>query len=413
MTREGNTRNYTWLLHIAIWVVLFGMPFFSPRPGHPLHGGVDFARFLPTLISFLIVFYINYFLLIKKYLYQKRFGMFILWNVLLVAIASVIVHMIHSYAFPMPSQPGFMSEPLEMPRPGGPDGPGGPGGPREPGFRMEPREPRGSRSTLDHLSFIARNTLIYMAIICVAVAVKMTGQWYKDEKKRDETEKAVTEAELAALKSQINPHFLFNTLNMIGSMAELEDAETTEKMTQALAALFRYNLSTKDQIVPLAMELQVVSEYMYLQKMRFGSRVNYEVDVPADADRIRIPSFTLQPLVENAVVHGISKKEQGGTVSVKAEHLVPENGTDRILLTIRDDGLGMSSERLAQLKVRLEGTDGQPAAEENSSAAGLGIGLGNIYKRVRNLYPDGTFEIWSEEGCGTAILITIPNREEE
>ena len=236
---------------------------------------------------------------------------------------------------------------------------------------------------------------------------------HQEQMDRLATEQLLEQNRMELLKSQINPHFLFNTLNMIGSMAELEDAETTEKMTQALAALFRYNLSTKDQIVPLAMELQVVSEYMYLQKMRFGNRVNYEVDVPADADRICIPSFTLQPLVENAVVHGISKKEQGGTVSVKAEHLAPENGTDRILLTIRDDGLGMSSERLAQLKVRLEGTDGQPAAEENSSAAGLGIGLGNIYKRVRNLYPDGTFEIWSEEGCGTAILITIPNREEE
>ena len=236
---------------------------------------------------------------------------------------------------------------------------------------------------------------------------------HQEQMDRLATEQLLEQNRMELLKSQINPHFLFNTLNMIGSMAELEDAETTEKMTQALAALFRYNLSTKDQIVPLAMELQVVSEYMYLQKMRFGNRVNYEVDVPADADRICIPSFTLQPLVENAVVHGISKKEQGGTVSVKAEHLAPENGTDRILLTIRDDGLGMSSERLAQLKVRLEGTDGQPAAEENSSAAGLGIGLGNIYKRVRNLYPDGTFEIWSEEGRGTAILITIPNREEE
>ena len=162
------------------------------------------------------------------------------------------------------------------------------------------------------------------------------------------------------------------------------------------------------------MELQIVSEYMYLQKMRFGSRVNYEVDVPGDTDRIRIPSFTLQPLVENAVIHGISKMEQGGTVFVKAEHLAPENGTDRVRLTIRDDGLGMTGKRLAELMTRLEGTGGEQSAAEGSvSAAGLGLGLGNIYKRVRNLYPDGTFEIQSAEGCGTSILITIPNREEE
>lgn len=237
---------------------------------------------------------------------------------------------------------------------------------------------------------------------------------HQEQMDRLATEQLLEQNRMELLKSQINPHFLFNTLNMIGSMAELEDAETTEKMTQALAALFRYNLSTKEQIVPLSTELQIVSEYMYLQKMRFGSRVNYEVDVPGDPDRIRIPSFTLQPLVENAVVHGISKKEQGGTVSVKAEHLAAEKGMDRIRLTIRDDGLGMSRERLAQLMERLEATDGQQDAAAGSvSAAGLGIGLGNIYKRVRSLYPEGTFEIRSEEDRGTSILITIPNREEE
>ena len=99
---------------------------------------------------------------------------------------------------------------------------------------------------------------------------------------------------------------------------------------------------------------------------------------------------------------------------MKAEHLAPENGTDRIRLTIRDDGLGMTRKQLTQLMARLESTEGkQSAAEGSVSAAGLGIGLGNIYKRVRNLYPDGTFEIQSAEGCGTSILITIPNREEE
>ena len=91
---------------------------------------------------------------------------------------------------------------------------------------------------------------------------------HQEQMDRLATEQLLEQNRMELLKSQINPHFLFNTLNMIGSMAELEDAETTEKMTQALAALFRYNLSTKDQIVPLAMELQVVSEYMYLQRRR-------------------------------------------------------------------------------------------------------------------------------------------------
>ena len=208
MEKEGNTRNYTWLLHIAIWVVLFGMPFFSPRPGQPLHGGVNFSRFVPTLVSFLIVFYINYFLLIKKYLYNRRVGMFILWNVILVAIASVLVHLTYRFVYPVTSTPPQMAvPPTPRPVPGDRPGFGRPGGPGLPPFR--PRE------TLDTISFITRNTLIYIGIICVAIAVKMTERWYKDENKRKEMEKAAAEAELATLKSQVNPHFLFNTLNNI------------------------------------------------------------------------------------------------------------------------------------------------------------------------------------------------------
>ena len=107
MTKEGYTRSYQWLLHIAIWAVLFGMPFFSPRPGQPLHGSTNYIRFIPTFISFLVVFYVNYFILIKKYLYNRKLGLFILWNILLIAVASLLVHLSYRYVYPMsPLPPG-------------------------------------------------------------------------------------------------------------------------------------------------------------------------------------------------------------------------------------------------------------------------------------------------------------------
>ena len=228
---------------------------------------------------------------------------------------------------------------------------------------------------------------------------RMTELLQQEKLENSEMEKRLNANRLELLKSQINPHFLFNTLNMIGSMADLEDAPTTEKMTQSLAQLFRYNLNTREQIVPIDMELRIAENYMYLQKMRFGSRIQYQVNTPEDVSHIRIPSFTMQPLVENAIVHGLSKKEQGGTVSVT----VTEDPTSEIVtLLIEDDGLGIAEERLSALNARMHNP------EENKTAR-IGIGLGNIYRRIRTLYPEGgDLRIDAKEGVGTRITLTIP-----
>lgn len=228
---------------------------------------------------------------------------------------------------------------------------------------------------------------------------RMTELLQQEKLENSEMEKRLNANRLELLKSQINPHFLFNTLNMIGSMADLEDAPTTEKMTQSLAQLFRYNLNTREQIVPIEMELRIAENYMYLQKMRFGSRIQYQVNTPEDVSHIRIPSFTMQPLVENAIVHGLSKKEQGGTVSVT----VTEDPTSEIVtLLIEDDGLGIAEERLSALNARMHNP------EENKTAR-IGIGLGNIYRRIRTLYPEGgDLRIDAKEGVGTRITLTIP-----
>lgn len=228
---------------------------------------------------------------------------------------------------------------------------------------------------------------------------RMTELLQQEKLENSEMEKRLNANRLELLKSQINPHFLFNTLNMIGSMADLEDAPTTEKMTQSLAQLFRYNLNTREQIVPIDMELRIAENYMYLQKMRFGSRIQYQVNTPEDVSHIRIPSFTMQPLVENAIVHGLSKKEQGGTVSVT---VTEDPTTEIVTLLIEDDGLGISEERLSALNARMHNP------EENKTAR-IGIGLGNIYRRIRTLYPEGgDLSIDAKEGVGTRITLTIP-----
>ena len=212
-----------------------------------------------------------------------------------------------------------------------------------------------------------------------------------------EQKKEAQQMEYEKLVYQINPHFLFNTLNVISGMARLEEAQTTEKMILALSSLFRYNLKTPEQFVLLAKELNVAADYMYLQQMRFGERIRYELDCKARQELVMVPAFTFQPLVENAIIHGIAPKEEGGSIRI-----VVRQKENRLRIAIGDDGIGMTEEELQQLKNRLKTAD----------AGHGGIGLGNVYRRITAMYPDGDFEICSKKDAGTVIVIDIPCREE-
>lgn len=225
---------------------------------------------------------------------------------------------------------------------------------------------------------------------------RMSELLHREEIERVEMEKQLSGVRLELLKSQINPHFLFNTLNMIACMAKLEEAVTTERMISSMSSLFRYNLKTSEQIVTLARELKVVQDYMYIQQMRFGSRILYSCDLKVDAEQAMIPAFTLQPVVENAMVHGLSKKEQGGRVHVR----IWEQG-NRLVISVADTGLGMSEERLAEVTEAMK--------ERRTSR--IGIGLGNIYKRIHMMYKQGEFRIASIEGRGTVIQMFIPQEK--
>ena len=219
---------------------------------------------------------------------------------------------------------------------------------------------------------------------------------HKEEIEKVEMEKQLSGARLELLKSQINPHFLFNTLNMIACMAKLEEAATTERMISSMSSLFRYNLKTSEQVVPLARELKVAQDYMYIQQMRFGSRIRYSCDLTVDAEKAMIPAFTLQPVVENAIVHGLSKKEQGGRVHIR---IWKKDKT--LVISVADTGLGMSGERLAEVAEAMK--------ERRTSK--IGIGLGNIYKRIHMMYKQGEFRIASIEGRGTVIQMFIPQEK--
>ncbi len=221
---------------------------------------------------------------------------------------------------------------------------------------------------------------------------------HKEEMQKVEIEKNLQATRLELLKSQINPHFLFNTLNIIACMAKLEDADTTERMITSMSNLFRYNLKTSEQIVPLRQELSVVQDYMYIQKMRFGERIRYDLDCQVDDMTAMVPAFTLQPLVENAIVHGLAKKEQGGRIFLRVWEK-----DNMLTISIGDTGIGMDEGTRQALLKDLE----------SHQTARIGIGLGNIYQRIHTMYPDGGVGVYSRVNCGTVIQLRIPQEKPE
>lgn len=215
---------------------------------------------------------------------------------------------------------------------------------------------------------------------------------HKQEMEKLEVEKRLETTKLQLLKSQINPHFLFNTLNVIGGMANLEEAQTTEKMINALSALFRYNLKTNEVQVPLAMELKVIEDYMYIQQMRFGSRISYDIDCRVDKDKVMVPVFTFQPLVENAIIHGLCKKEEGGKIRIRIWQ-----SDEYIKIVIMDQGVGIEKECLEEIKNAFNGGD----SDYN------GIGVSNVFKRITSMYAESKVDIYSKKDIGTIIKIRI------
>ena len=225
---------------------------------------------------------------------------------------------------------------------------------------------------------------------------RMESALHREALAKLELEQNLDRARLEVLKSQVNPHFLFNTLNMISCMARMEGARDTDRMIISLSYLFRYNLRTQEQEVWLEQELEALDDYIRIQQTRFDGRITYQKMIQADPEQVRIPSFTLQPLVENAFVHGLASCEEGGRIFLRIWQ--EEN---MLYVSISDNGVGMDEDRLAQLRQRLC----------DSEQTGQGIGLGNISRRIAMLYPEGDLRIFSRPGRGTVIRLRIPQQQ--
>lgn len=218
-----------------------------------------------------------------------------------------------------------------------------------------------------------------------------------------EKDRLVKELELKTLQSQINPHFLFNTLNSISKLAYLEGASKTSDLAVSVSRLLRYNLQKLDQAVPLREEVAHVTEYMNIQKARFRDRIAFVINIDERALDGRIPCLTLQPILENAFVHGIEQMEEGAVLEL-AIRLGKE---DQIEIEIRDNGVGMSRETVNKLLQSVR----EEAPRFGGKGQSTGLGTHNVFKRL-HLFFDGQEDIAidSEEGAGTVVRFTLPLR---
>jgi two-component system, LytTR family, sensor kinase len=207
--------------------------------------------------------------------------------------------------------------------------------------------------------------------------------------KLEEQERLLLHARMEALKNQINPHFLFNTLNSVSSLVRF-DPDTAREMIIKLANILRRLLSSSDAFVALREELEFIDNYLDIEVVRFGRdklRVLKELD-PASLD-VMVPSMLLQPLVENSIKHGLASKIEGGSI-----HLRSRLSDSQLTIEVEDDGVGMGAANLL---------------EKSSEPGGTGIGLANVEERLKVLYGESaSMIIDSKPGRGTLIRLRMP-----
>lgn len=210
-----------------------------------------------------------------------------------------------------------------------------------------------------------------------------------------EREQQKRKLEVNFLRAQINPHFLYNTLFSIRCAVEVGKNSQAAQMLGAFIDLLRSTLSVKDNTVPLRDELLTTRKYLVVQKLRYGEKVHYEVEMQSGTELCMVPPLILQPLVENAIFHGLEAKSQGGTVVIESA-LQGEN----LLLTITDDGAGMDEETLNQARAN---------CEKNVVKDAHSIGMSNVHNRIRLNYGDGYgLTLESSKGIGTTITLLMP-----
>jgi two-component system sensor histidine kinase YesM len=222
------------------------------------------------------------------------------------------------------------------------------------------------------------------------------------------------QAEYLALQNQINPHFLYNTLEGIRSEALLAGLDSVAEMTEALGTFFRYTISQVEHLVTLEDELANIENYYYIQQFRFGDRLTLSIEYEHDDDRnqlkllqYRLPKLTLQPIIENSIYHGLERKIGRGNLVIRIGA-----SDERLRIRVSDDGMGMDEDTLKRLNEKLRCLTLDHVSEDTGKRGG--IALVNVNNRIKLLFGEEFgITFYSRKGAGTDALLVLPLVEKE
>ncbi len=251
------------------------------------------------------------------------------------------------------------------------------------------------------ISVNCSNEVSQLAYDC-NIALKTVRELLEQNRKDGELKRVL---ELRALQAQINPHFLYNTLDSIIWMIELDERSQAIDVTSALAKFFRLGINRGSEIIAVRTELEYLATYLSIQKARYKTKLDYEISFPPELLELKLLKLLVQPLVENAIYHGIKNKDGPGLVQVRG--LLSDGA---MLFSVRDNGVGMSPERLVEVRKELSHPDaGELELVEEKPGSSGGVGLRNVQERIRLYAGEGyglSFE--SEPGQGTVAWIRLP-----
>lgn len=313
------------LIHIISWGIMFGFPFFFVERGNGNINWMAYIRHIAVPLSFMIVFYINYFILVPRYLFQNQAKRYVSYNIILLVVIGVLLQLWQNLMF----DPSMAPKPKRQGMP--------------PGWL-----------------FFARDMLGLVFTIGLSAAIRISARWAQNEAARKEAERSRTEAELKNLRNQLNPHFLLNTLNNIYALIAF-DSDKAQQAVQELSKLLRYVLYDNQQTyVPLCKEAGFIRNYIELMRIRLSANVQMttQFDIQPDSQTLIAPLIFIS-LIENAFKHGISPTEP----SFISIHL-SENDKE-VICEIRNSN--------------------HPKTVEDKS--GSGVGLEQVSRRLEILYP--------------------------
>lgn len=315
-----------YIIQVIVWGIVFSFPLFFAWKETDAMNWTRYLGYVFVPVTFVIIFYSNYFLLIDRLLFRKRLVEFLVANLCLFVLLTVVLDWWHDYYFL-----NFMAD----------------------ARKHEAGPPK--------MMFLLRDGMVMALTAALSVAVRMTENWYVIEGEKKELEKARTEAELQNLKSQLNPHFLFNTLNNIYSLIAI-DPDRAQYAVHDLSRLLRHVLyEDKQQFVSLDQELIFMKSYIELMSLRLSGKVDLKVDMPEDGKGMLVAPLLFITLIENAFKHGISPMEKSFI------HIC------------------FKVEEGARIFCRIENSN---YPKKDNDRSGSGIGLENLRKRLNLLYPE-------------------------